>query len=81
MRFRLPVPNDPYQGVYNATNFGPACLQQAQSYSVPENLDPEAKTVLGILGGGGFANTSEDCEHTSPPNTILLVAHSMIPQV
>ncbi|GJE92632.1 carotenoid ester lipase precursor [Phanerochaete sordida] len=29
LRFRLPVPNDPYDGTYNATQFGFTCAQQA----------------------------------------------------
>ncbi|KAI0091742.1 carotenoid ester lipase precursor [Irpex rosettiformis] len=51
LRFRLPAPNDPYQGDNNATNFGPACLQQAMSYAMPDNLAPEGKALLQFLGG------------------------------
>ncbi|KAI0804500.1 carotenoid ester lipase precursor [Irpex lacteus] len=59
LRFRLPVPNDPYTGAYNATNFGQVCPQQTLSPSLPDNLAPEAKAIL-IAFSATFPD-SEDC--------------------
>ncbi|KAI0084373.1 carotenoid ester lipase precursor [Irpex rosettiformis] len=59
LRFRLPVANDPYTGVVNATAFGPACPQQTLQYTIPDNLAPEAKAVLAATSGS--LPDAEDC--------------------
>ncbi|KAI0265655.1 carotenoid ester lipase precursor [Gloeopeniophorella convolvens] len=61
LRFQLPQPNLPYQGVHNATQFGPACIQQSGPDIIPvQLLDP---TTVAVLEGGAGAPLadSEDC--------------------
>lgn len=67
LRFRLPVANDPYTGVYNATTFGPSCIQQNSSFVIPDVLDPQAKAVL-ESGFGALTDVSDDCEFSASSN-------------
>ncbi|KAI0265657.1 carotenoid ester lipase precursor [Gloeopeniophorella convolvens] len=61
LRFRLPQPNLPYQGVHNATQFGPACIQQSGQDIIPvQLLDPTTVAVLEGREGAPLAE-SEDC--------------------
>ena len=67
LRFRLPVANDPYTGAYNATSFGPSCIQQNSTFVIPDVLDPQAKAVL-EGGFGVFTDVSDDCELSASNN-------------
>ncbi|KAI0804505.1 carotenoid ester lipase precursor [Irpex lacteus] len=60
LRFRLPLPNDPYTGLFNATAFGPACPQQNLQYVIPDNIAPEARAVL-EAGTSTLMDDAEDC--------------------
>lgn len=60
LRFRLPLPNDPYTGLFNATAFGPVCPQQNVTYTIPDNIAPEARAVL--EASGSSLTDAEDCE-------------------
>jgi acetylcholinesterase len=60
LRFRLPVANDPYTGVHNATSFGPVCPQQSEQYVILDNLAPEAKAFLSAPSTP--LTDSEDCK-------------------
>ncbi|KAI0076889.1 alpha/beta-hydrolase [Panus rudis PR-1116 ss-1] len=46
LRFRRPVKNKPYSGLYNATAFGPICPQQAAGYTFPSTLEPNVTQLL-----------------------------------
>ncbi|KZV76147.1 alpha/beta-hydrolase [Peniophora sp. CONT] len=46
LRFRLPVVNDPYSGAFNATTYGPACIQQVFNDTATSDLNPAAANVL-----------------------------------
>ncbi|KAI0804506.1 alpha beta-hydrolase [Irpex lacteus] len=59
LRFRLPLPNDPYTGLFNATAFGPVCPQQNVTYTIPDNIAPEARAVL--EASGSSLTDAEDC--------------------
>ncbi|KAI0265658.1 Alpha/Beta hydrolase protein [Gloeopeniophorella convolvens] len=62
LRFRLSVPNAPYKGTSNATQYGSACVQQNGTSLFPPNLSPEAITALGnVAGGVSLGPGSEDC--------------------
>ncbi|KAI0075535.1 alpha/beta-hydrolase [Panus rudis PR-1116 ss-1] len=62
LRFRLPVPNDPYTGTHSATNFGPACHQLALKSQLPwALLPPETIQYLTQPALGAPNSTSEDC--------------------
>ncbi|VDB94161.1 unnamed protein product [Peniophora sp. CBMAI 1063] len=63
LRFRLPIANDPYNGTFNATAFGPACIQQPFNDSATSDLNPTAAGVLtGLLGSlTSPAIDDEDC--------------------
>ncbi|KAI0091261.1 carotenoid ester lipase precursor [Irpex rosettiformis] len=76
LRFSLPVAPDRYTGQHNATEFGPACHQQALSFTIPDNLDPQAKAIV-ENGFGSFPHVSEDCLTVNvykpsnfPPNSL-----------
>ncbi|KAI0704351.1 carotenoid ester lipase precursor [Cytidiella melzeri] len=59
LRFRLPVANDPYTGVLNATSFGLACPQQAMQYAHPTNLAPEVAAI--VSAPLDIPDAGEDC--------------------
>ncbi|KAA1472207.1 alpha beta-hydrolase [Dentipellis sp. KUC8613] len=60
LRFRLPVPHEPYAGTYNATAYGSTCPQQASNISFPA-LPPETMAALAILEDSPVTPESEDC--------------------
>ncbi|KAI0793056.1 carotenoid ester lipase precursor [Irpex lacteus] len=61
LRFRLPVPNDPYTGTHLATSFGNACPQQASTTNFPPQA---ASDVVKDMIAKFFAvpfTSGEDC--------------------
>ena len=63
LRLRLPVANDPYEGTYNATAFGPACTQQnATSDANFAVLPPETLTFLLYNYTKDVGAGAEDCK-------------------
>ncbi|KAI0759318.1 carotenoid ester lipase precursor [Irpex lacteus] len=62
LRFRLPIGNEPYVGMQNATDFGSSCIQLPIEYTVPDSLAPEAKAVVEEQSRAGYlSDTDEDC--------------------
>ncbi|KAI0030226.1 carotenoid ester lipase precursor [Vararia minispora EC-137] len=61
LRFRPPQSNEPYTGPFNATAFGPACVQQ--TFIIPEesNINPVALEVLKLRLSGPPLIDDEDC--------------------
>ena len=64
LRFRLPVANDQYAGVYHATAYGIACIQQGSNLTDTSNLNPIAAEILLQSASAFFAPPvdGEDCE-------------------
>ena len=64
LRFRLPVANDQYAGVYNATAYGIACIQQGSNLTDTSDLNPIAAEILLQSASAFFAPPvdGEDCE-------------------
>ncbi|ETW82212.1 Esterase/Lipase [Heterobasidion irregulare TC 32-1] len=58
-RFRLPEPNHPYEGAYNATVFGNSCPQQTATPTIPNEIVGEILSTY-ILVEGAHPQ-SEDC--------------------
>ncbi|KAH9929250.1 sterol esterase [Fomitopsis serialis] len=56
LRFALPQPPQPFEGVYDATSYGAACYQQANN---PPALD--SSLPFNLSSGTPLANESEDC--------------------
>lgn len=66
LRFRPPIPNQPWDGILNGTVFGPMCMQAGAGPLASEdclqlnvfskNLDDESilKPVIAYIHGGGF---------------------------
>ncbi|KAI0265661.1 Alpha/Beta hydrolase protein [Gloeopeniophorella convolvens] len=61
LRFRLPVPNSPFKGLHNATQFGDSCIQQNGTRVVPSNIAPGALTALSTAASKLTVPESEDC--------------------
>ena len=62
LRLRLPQPNLPYNGSYNATSFGLSCIQQNGTLQVPPNLAPETlEVIVNSLSGSIINKDDEDC--------------------
>lgn len=65
LRFRLPVASDPYHGTYNATTFGPSCIQQTYIDPTASSQDPMArKLTSNAINNFAVMNITEDedCE-------------------
>jgi acetylcholinesterase len=60
-RFRLPEPNDPYNGTFNVTSYGPSCPQQASGFVPPDGLNPQALQLILSLRVGDNGPMREDC--------------------
>ncbi|EMD33580.1 hypothetical protein CERSUDRAFT_98146 [Gelatoporia subvermispora B] len=64
LRFRQPEPPEPYEGIYNATEFGPICPQVFESTPSigPEGLDQQALIDLLLSVFSNVQdNVAEDC--------------------
>ncbi|KAI0265660.1 carotenoid ester lipase precursor [Gloeopeniophorella convolvens] len=62
LRFRLPVPNPPYDGTVNATQFGSSCIQQSGQPIIPvPPPDPSTLQVLERIAAAPPGLQSEDC--------------------
>jgi acetylcholinesterase len=61
LRYRLPQPNDPYVGQYNATAFGNSCFQQALNLSLPTGLPNQTIEYLKTLATSSNISVGEDC--------------------
>ncbi|THH21401.1 hypothetical protein EW146_g162 [Bondarzewia mesenterica] len=65
-RFRLPEPNLPYNGTYNATAFGDSCPQQSSQIIIPNDEAAQAFNDYALSAVGSVNNTeSEDCLHVN----------------
>ncbi|KAI0766814.1 Alpha/Beta hydrolase protein [Irpex lacteus] len=78
LRLRFPVANDPYTGEQNATEFGLTCIQPDISIPIPDNLDPQAKTVL-AAGWGEYPQQSDDCLTVNVYRPSSLPANKKVP--
>lgn len=68
LRFRVPVPKQPWDGILNCTVFGPMCMQfgagalgsedclqlNVFTKNLPSNETSELKPVIAFIHGGGF---------------------------
>lgn len=68
LRFRAPVPKEPWDGILNCTIFGPMCMQpwvgvfgsedclqlNVFTKNIPLNETTELKPVIAFIHGGGF---------------------------
>jgi acetylcholinesterase len=61
LRFRLPQEFGPYDGTHNASEFGPACPQQAIPPVNTTDLPKEVADYLQSLISSGNIQDSEDC--------------------
>ncbi|VDB85391.1 unnamed protein product [Peniophora sp. CBMAI 1063] len=64
LRYRAPQGNDPYNGTYSATAYGPSCLQQSSgTASLPSNLTMEAQLFLRSYAQNtaNMTKSNEDC--------------------
>ncbi|KAI0793055.1 carotenoid ester lipase precursor [Irpex lacteus] len=61
LRFRQPVPSDPYAGTFQATSFGNACPQQAFKFDIPSQAVSDV--VNEVINGfyDLITPASEDC--------------------
>ncbi|ETW82244.1 Esterase/lipase/thioesterase [Heterobasidion irregulare TC 32-1] len=76
LRFRLPVPNLPYRGTHNATQFALACPQQSYSPTIP---NAELGEILSQLPGGGTAPSGEDCLYVNVWSPANATSYSKLP--
>ena len=60
LRFRKPVPVNPYTGINLAASFGPSCTQQSSNLPFSDVLPPQVVTLLGGLTQV-ISTDSEDC--------------------
>ncbi|KAF4617351.1 hypothetical protein D9613_005823 [Agrocybe pediades] len=61
LRFRLPQPNAPYNGTFDATSFGPSCAQQSVDLPIVSGLTGDAVDyIVNSIYGQVFPD-SEDC--------------------
>ena len=62
LRFNLPVPNSPYEGEFDASAFGYACIAQGNaSFSGLSNVSEPIINLFETIGPANV-NASEDCE-------------------
>ncbi|OCH92823.1 carotenoid ester lipase precursor [Obba rivulosa] len=61
LRFRLPQPNDPYNGTHTATAFGPSCPQQALTLPLPSGLASDAIDFIVNSVFQVVTPSNEDC--------------------
>lgn len=61
LRFRLPVPVDPYEGTYNATAYGFSCVQQSSALPNLTGVNPVALVDLSNFVPQPFTQDDEDC--------------------
>ena len=67
LRLRLPRANDPYEGSYNATTFGPSCIQQPNTDMNLTDLNSTAALILQALASEANVTDDEDCKPFKPP--------------
>lgn len=70
LRFRLPLPNEPYNGTFNATAFGQSCPEQDSSSSialVSNSLGSDYTDALKFASSAFQTSTpaAEDCEYSA----------------
>ncbi|KAJ7614302.1 Carboxylesterase family-domain-containing protein [Mycena polygramma] len=81
LRFRLPVPKSLPPGSFNASAFGPACLQTAVSYSVtPDSMSEDCLTINILRPAGTPANASLPVVRYNAGFSELYNASSMVAQ-
>ncbi len=74
----MPVGNDPYSGIYNATNFGLACTQQKVQPEFPENLSDEAKAAVNAYLESINFNGGEDCKFAALYGLVGFVLNDIV---
>ncbi|KAA1472206.1 alpha/beta-hydrolase [Dentipellis sp. KUC8613] len=79
LRFRLPVPNDPYNGTRSATEYGNMCPQQDANATLPDL--PLATLAVLAIEAVGFDDTSEseDCLTLNVVTPLGTTASSKLP--
>lgn len=69
LRYRLPQSIPPYTRTYDATNYGPNCVQPATSTpNITAIAGPTAQNVLNGIIGSLTQAESEDCKHSFWPS-------------
>ncbi|EKM49797.1 uncharacterized protein PHACADRAFT_131622 [Phanerochaete carnosa HHB-10118-sp] len=61
LRFRLPVPNGPYNGTQDATSFGLACPQQVSQVSLPSGIVANVTNFILDAVADIMTPNGEDC--------------------
>lgn len=61
LRFRLPVPNDPYSGTHDAISFGLACPQQEMKLSLPSAVISNISEFIVETVAAVVTPFGEDC--------------------
>ncbi|KAI0060931.1 carotenoid ester lipase precursor [Artomyces pyxidatus] len=84
LRFQRPLMHLPYSGHYNVTAFGPSCIQQTDSVTIPYNISPSALEVIEAVFGSystGPDNYDEDCLTINVIVPAGVSAHAKLPVV
>ncbi|KAI0056007.1 carotenoid ester lipase precursor [Artomyces pyxidatus] len=83
LRFQRPVAHPSYHGHYNATAFGPSCIQQNTAIEVPYNVSPTALQVIDGFFGTNTTNPpindGEDCLTVNVIKPAGIPAHTKLP--
>ena len=62
LRFRLPVPNDSYNGTHEATSFGLSCPQQETQIPLPSGFLTNVTDFLISILTNVLSPSGEDCQ-------------------
>jgi carboxylesterase type B len=81
LRFRLPVPNAPYNTSYTVTEFGPGCPQQAVVLPILEGLPDEVVDYVANSAFGTLFPSAEDCLTINVIKPTSATATSKLPVV
>ncbi|KAI0060995.1 carotenoid ester lipase precursor [Artomyces pyxidatus] len=84
LRFQRPLAHPSYSGHHNATAFGPSCIQQSDTITIPLNASPIALEVIGGIFGNNTnppVNDDEDCLTLNVVKPAGVPAHTKLPVV